>query len=203
MIWREHKISLAVMTVLLLGNIFFFFTYRVQYQNRLRDLETRQEDAERRLAEAQRARAAAQQQLASYDKIRTDLQTLYNERWSTQTARFTRLFEEVKRLATASHFDPRSFSFTRAESEAAARKDAAGSAGSIVVDVAFTVQGTYEQVRRLINLIELSDQFMIIDGIGLTGGNTADMKTLTLSIRLKTLFRDPAASDTRRTNRQL
>jgi len=202
MIWREHKISLTVMAVLLLGNIFFFFTYRVQYQNRLHDLETRQEDAERRLAEAQRARAAAQQQLASYDKIRADLQNLYNERWSTQSARFTRLFEEVKRLATASQFDPRSFSFTRVESEAS-RKDASAAAGSTVVNVAFTVQGTYEQARRLINLIELSDQFMIIDGIGLTGGNSADMKTLTLSIRLKTLFHDPVALDARRTNRQL
>ena len=202
MIWREHKISLTVIALLLLGNIFFFFTYRVQYQNRLRDLETRKEDAQRRLAEAQRARVAAQQQLASYDKIRTDLESLYNERWSTQTARFTRLFQEVKRLATASQFDPHSFSFTRAESDSL-RKDAGGSAGSTVVVVAFTVQGTYEQARRLINLIELSDQFMIIDGIGLTGGNSADLKTLTLSIRLKTLFHDPVAPDARRANRQL
>lgn len=202
MMLRQHKFSLAVMAVLLLGNIFFFFTYRVQYQNRLRDLETRKEEAQRRLGEAQRARAAAQKQLASYDKIRSELQSLYNERWSTQSQRFTLLFEEVKRLATASKFDPRSFSFTRAESESASSKDV-GAAGNTVVIVAFTVQGTYEQVRRLINLIELSDQFMIIDGIGLTGGSGTDPKTLTLSIRLKTLFREPATAAPRRTNRQL
>ena len=42
MIWRERKIPLMVMGVLLLGNVFFFFTYRVQYQSRLHDLDTRQ-----------------------------------------------------------------------------------------------------------------------------------------------------------------
>lgn len=203
MMWREHKLSLSVLAVLLLGNVFFFFTYRVQYQNRLSDLDARLEEAQRRVADAQRARAAAQQQLASYDKIRTDLQSLYDQRWSTQSQRFTLLFEEVKRLATASQFDPRSFSFTRSDTDSAAAVGKnAGAAGSTVVNVAFTVQGTYEQVRRLINLIELSDQFMIIDGVALNGNN-ADPKILTLSIRLKTLFRDPAALTARPANRQL
>jgi hypothetical protein len=66
-----------------------------------------------------------------------------------------------------------------------------GSIGTTTVEIAFTVQGTYEQVRRLINLLELSDQFVIIDGISLTStGTLPGDKTLTLNIRLKTLFRD-------------
>src|SRR5438132_3109853 len=146
MMWRERKIPLAVMAVLLLGNIFFFFTYRVRYQSRLNDLATRHTEAESHLQEAQRARSAAEQQLASYDKVRADLLTLYNDRWSTQSQRFTALFEEVKRLATASHFDPRSFAFSRTDEQSS--KDAG--MGTTVVSVSFTVQGTYEQIRRLI-----------------------------------------------------
>jgi hypothetical protein len=75
-----------------------------------------------------------------------------------------------------------------------------GSIGTTTVEIAFNVQGTYEQTRRLINLLELSDQFVIIDGISLaTVGSTTGDKTLSLNIRLKTLFRDvrtnaPAAS---------
>jgi len=200
MMWREHKVPLIVIAVLLLGNVFFFFTYRVQYQSRLSDLETRLEDAQRRLQEAQRTRGAAEQQLASYAKVRADLQNLYDERWSTQTRRFTLLFEEVKRLATASHFDPRSFSFSRTESTQSSSKETG--IGSTAVSVAFTVQGTYDQVRRLINLLELSDQFIIIDGLALAGGGS-DSKALTLNIRLKTLFRDPPEPATGRTNQQL
>jgi len=187
MMWRERKIPLIVMAVLLLGNIFFFFTYRVQYQNRLRDLDTRQDEAQKRVEEAQRARFAAQQQLASYDKVRKDLQALYEERWSTQAKRFTQLFEEVKKLATASRFDPRSFAFSRAEAQNS-RSDP-GNEGNTTVGLSFTVQGTYEQARQLINLLELSDQFVIIDGLSIGGAN--DPKLLTLNIHLKTLFREP------------
>jgi hypothetical protein len=199
MMWREHRISLIVIGILLLGNVFFFFTYRVQYQSRLSDLETRLKDSQRRLQEAQRSRRTAEQQLASYDKVRADLQNLYDEQWSTQSRRFTLLFEEVKRLATASHFDPRSFNFSRTESTQSVNKETG--IGSTAVSVSFTVQGTYEQVRRLINLLELSRQFIIIDGLGLAGGS--DAKGLTMNIRLKTLFRDPPVPNTSRPNQQL
>jgi hypothetical protein len=198
MMWREHRVPLVIIAVLLLGNIFFFFTYRVQYQARLRDLETRQEQAQARLAEAQRTRMSAEAQLAAYDKVRHDLQMLYDERWSTQAKRFTRLFEEVKKLATASHFDPRSFSFGRS-ALAQTVKEPSGESNT-VVSVTFGVQGSYEQVRQLINLLELSDQFVIIDGIGLSGN---DPKLLNMNIRLKTMFREPNATALQRVNRQL
>ena len=74
--------------------------------------------------------------------------------------------------------------------------------GTTMVSVSFTVQGTYEQIRRLINLLELSDQFVIIDGIGLAGGGS-DTKNLTMNIRLKTLFREPVAANARRANQQM
>ena len=199
MMWRERRVPLIVMGLLLLANIFFFFTYRVQYESRLRDSDARQDQAQARLADAQRARITAQQQLAAYDKVRSDLQMLYDEQWSTQAKRFTPLFEEVTKLATASHFDPRTYSFSHTEAQS--NHGDPGSEGNITVGVAFSVQGSYEQVRQLINLLELSNQFVIIDAINLGGGN--DPKTLNMSIHLKTLFHDPDAATPQRPNRQL
>jgi hypothetical protein len=199
MIWRERRVPLIVMAVLLAGNIFFFFTYRVQYTSRLNDLDNRLETAQKQLADAQRARTGAEQQLAAYAKIRHDLDVLYNERWSTQAQRFTELFAEVKKLATVSRFDPRSYSFSRTEQ--ASSKDP-GSEGNTTVGMSFTVQGSYEQVRQLINLLELSNQFVIIDGIGLNASG-GDPKNLTLSIHLKTMFREPIAANAQRANKQL
>ena len=49
------------------------------------------------------------------------------------------------------------------------------------------MQGNYQQIRRLINLFELSRQFIIIDQIGLA---SAQDQNLTLNLQLKTLFRD-------------
>jgi hypothetical protein len=186
MIWREKRILLTVLAVLLLANTVFFFTYRVQYENRLRDLDARQEQAQARLEQARRARITAEQQLAAYKKVQNDLQVLYNDRWSTPMQRLTVLIDEVKRLAAASHLEPPSYQFSSGETKNGTK----GSAGTQVVGIAFTVQGTYEQVRRLINLLELSDQFVIIDGISLASNGPAADKNLTVNLRLKTLFRD-------------
>jgi hypothetical protein len=199
MMWRERKVPLIVMAVLLVGNIFFFFTYRLDYQSRLNDMDARMEQAQRQLADAQRARLTAEQQLAAYAKVRHDLEVLYNERWSTRAKRFTQLFQEVKKLAAASHFDPRSYAFSLAETPVS--KNDPANQGNSMVGMSFTVQGSYEQVRQLINLLELSNQFVIIDGIGLGGGT--DPKNLTLSIRLKTMFRDPTLANAQRLNNQL
>ena len=59
--------------------------------------------------------------------------------------------------------------------------------GTRVLGIAFAVQGTYQPVRRLINLLELSQKFVIIDSVALTSGND---QILTLNLHLKTLFRD-------------
>jgi hypothetical protein len=201
MIWREKRILLTVLGLLLLANTIFFFTYRVQYVSRLEDLDARQEQTRARLDQARNARITAEQQLAAYKKVQTDLQVLYNEHWSTALLRLTALIDEVKKLAAASHLEPPSYQFTNSETKnTSAGSTTKGAIGTMTVEIAFTVQGTYEQMRRLINLMELSDQFVIIDGISLaTSGSTANDKTLTLNIRLKTLFRDmrnntPAAS---------
>src|SRR5258706_7719584 len=197
MIWREKRILLIVLGLLLLANTIFFFTYRVQYVSRLQDLDARHEQAQARLDQAHHARITAEQQLAAYKKVQSDLQVLYNERWSTALMRLTALIDEVRRLAAASHLEPPSYQFTTGESKNASTSTSTntkGAIGTTTVEIAFTVQGTYEQVRRLINLLELSDQFVIIDGISLaasggSAGSTAE-KTLNLNIRLKTLFRD-------------
>lgn len=198
MIWREKRILLIVLGLLLLANTIFFFTYRVQYVSRLQDLDARQEQAVARLDQARHARITTEQQLAAYKKVQNDLQVLYNERWSTALQRLTALIDEVRRLAAASHLEPPSYQFTSGETKNnSIVSNTKGSIGTTTVEIAFTVQGTYEQVRRLINLLELSDQFVIIDGISLASspgaaGDKSD-KTLTLNIRLKTLFRDVRA----------
>jgi hypothetical protein len=197
MIWREKRILLLVLGVLLAANTVFFFTYRVQYVSRLQDLAERQEQAQSRLDQARRARVTAEQQLAAYKKVQTDLQVLYNERWSTLMLRLTALIDEVKRLSAASHLTPPSYAFTTGETKnpIVTPTGIKGSIGTTTVEIAFNVQGTYEQVRRLVNLLELSDQFVIIDGISISATEaTGNEKVLALNIRLKTLFRDGRTS---------
>jgi hypothetical protein len=194
MIWKEHRLLLGILIVLFAANVFFIFTYRVQYESRLQDAAQRLHDAEDGLAKARGTRVNAEQQLASYFKVQHELDKLYNERWSTQTERLTSLILEVKRLNAATKMEPAAYTFSEggATSGSSDNRQRPGSVGTSTVGITFTVQGDYQQVRRLINLLELSEQFVIIDSIELAG-SAADPK-LTLNLRLKTLFRDPTGT---------
>ncbi len=187
MIWREKRNLLLILGVLLLGNVMFFFTYRVQYQSRLDDLDARLESAEKSLQDARTARLTAERKLAGYRKVESDVAQVFDQHWSTQTRRFTALIGEVKRLALASSLSPSAYTFDRGQVRADEFSRRGEDVGATEVGMGFSVTGTYEQARRLINLLELSTQFVIIDRIALSSG---DDRTLTLTLHLKTLFRD-------------
>jgi len=187
MIWREKSTLLIVLGIVLLANTIFFFTYRVQYQSRLDSLQTRLESAKSESERAHNARIRADRTFQGYRQVEKDVQSVFDEHWSTQPKRLTALIGEVKHLAAASNLAPPSYTFDSSEARSAAsltRKSE--SIGANEVGISFNVQGTYQQVRRLINLLELSRQFVIIDKIALAAAN-AD--ALTLNLHLKTLFR--------------
>lgn len=185
MIWREHRTLLIVLGVLLAANAIFFFTYRVQYEARLHALDARLQQAEDELQRARNKRIAAEQQLASYNKVQADLENLYNRTWSTKAQRLTALINELKRMGMATQLDPNSMTFSQVQDKDAQK---AARPGMSIVTIAFSVNGTYQQIRRLINLLELSPQFVIIDAIHLGSGSANG--NLTLDLRLKTVFRD-------------
>lgn len=193
MIWREKRILLSILGLLLAANTVFFFTYRVQYQSRLDALDARLDEVENELTQARNARERAEQTMAGYKKVEADVVEVFDQHWSTQPRRLTLMIGEVKRLATASSLIPPSYSFQRGATERVSsgsrRNDKLGASE---VGIQFNVQGTYAQVRRLINLLELSRQFMIIESIALAAG---DGDTLTLNLQLKTLFRDEPEPD--------
>ncbi|HUP50315.1 MAG TPA: GspMb/PilO family protein [Thermoanaerobaculia bacterium] len=196
-VWREKRLLLGILGVLLAASTLFFFTYRVQYEKRLQDLDTRRDQVRLQLEEVRRARLAAEQQVAAYRKIERDVRWIFDERWSTQAQRLTRMITEVNRLAIAANLVPPSRSYTRTEPQ---RGRAETGVGATQVAINFTVKGSYQQIRRLINMLELSEHFIIIDRIDL---NATEGETLTMNLQVKTLFRDTSAPAPRVPNQQL
>jgi hypothetical protein len=192
MIWREKRVLLIILALLLAGNAIFYFTYGVQYESRLEDMDQRLADAERDLRQARASRVRAERTYQSYRQIERDITRIYNNHWATEPERLTAMIREVKRLAEASGTPPPSYGFTTTDvsvkSTAAAGKRRRDKAlGASEMGIVFGVNGTYAQIRRLINLLELSEQFVIIDQVGLSAG---EGDRLTMSLQLKTLFRD-------------
>jgi hypothetical protein len=193
MIWREKRTLLIILGVLLLANVVFFLTYRIQYQTRLDEMDDRLSQVEGQLAQSRKAHTGAEQSLAAYRRVEKDVQVVLDEHWSTQPRRLTLFIAEVKRLAAASNAVPKTLTFTKTEDPSSRGKK--GGVGAKEVGVAFVVDATYDQARRMINLFELSQQFVIIDEISLSEG--AENK-LTFSLRLKTLFREDQPPATNR-----
>jgi Type II secretion system (T2SS), protein M subtype b len=187
MIWREKRILLAILGALLIANAIFFFTYRVQYQSRLKALDDRRQKSEARLTQARSHRLTAERRVTVYRRVQSDVKDIYDKQWGTERQRLTQLISEVKRLAVASNMIPTTTSYSRA----AVARPRKGSTPAEEMGITFTVRGDYQQVRRLINLLELSRQFVIIDQIGLS---SPDTQNLTLNLHLKTLFRDTTSA---------
>jgi len=196
MIWREKRILLLFLAVLLIGNIVFFLTYRVQYQSRLDAMDERLAQAEGQLTKTRQARAVSEAKVQAYKRVEGDIAQVFNEHWSTRPRRLTLLIGEVKRLADASNAIPRTYSFGANDEVKGANtrgRDVALGANEVSID--FSVDASYDQIRRMINLLELSQQFIIIDGVSLSAG---DENKLNLTLKLKTVFRDeegPAAAN--------
>jgi len=182
MIWREKRFLLIILGILLAANTIFFFTYRVQYETRLRSLDEQRDTVKAELDAAKHSRVVAEQQLAGYHKVEKDIRQIYDDEWSTQNERLTPFIGEVMRLATASQLVPRSYAFEGTQTKGVAKT---ASANAVEVSIGFPVQGTYQQIRTLINRLETSDQFIIIDQITLGSENG---EKLNMTIRVKTLF---------------
>ncbi|MGZ5431500.1 MAG: hypothetical protein ACXWH7_01135, partial [Thermoanaerobaculia bacterium] len=96
MIWREKRILLLILATLLLGNVVFFMTYRVQYQSRLDEMDERLAQAEGQLESSRRAREEAEAKLQAYKKVERDIAEVFDQHWSTRPRRLTLLIAEVK-----------------------------------------------------------------------------------------------------------
>lgn len=178
MIWQEKRVLLIVTGVLLLANLLFFFTYRVQYEQRVDDLHSRLEEAQTELEAARARRIELEGQLQAHDQLVSTIEQVFQQWWSTPDERLTKVIAEVKALGTKSGLVPQSIGFSKSGDNS--RLD------TTIMGISFNVEGTYEQARQLINLIELSDEFIIIDSVTLR--NSAEDR-LSLNLALKTLFR--------------
>lgn len=188
MIWREKKWLLVSLGAFLLANLLYFVTYRIRYEERVADLDRRLEEAQDQLQKARNERAAAEQELLAYQDAVKDIEVVYADWWSTAERRLAPLIVEIWQLAARSDLRLRAINYDHTQQK--------GELGASFFGISFAVQGSYAQIRRLINLIEISRQFVVIDEISLSG-DPAGSNPTQMNLRLKTLFR---ATTSRRTS---
>ena len=130
------------------------------------------------LQQLRRYRMDVLKSLARIEANRKDIEDFYESRLATERIRLTAVISEVKDLARRAGLEPGSISYP---SEPVEKFDLS------TRFMVFSVDGRYAQLRRLINFLELSDMFLVVNEISLSGHGNGE--SLRISLRLSTTFR--------------
>lgn len=187
-VWREKPWVWILPAVFLLVQILALVVYQVRYAGGVETLERTYAREAEALATLQEQRARGETLMARAVREREELSALYEIRFATEAERHTDFLKEVRKLARDAGMDPLSFSYP---------KETLEDQGLVKFDVQFTIQGTYEELRSFMNLLELTDQFVILESVGLgSASQTAGRQdpTLSITVDLSTYYRDPSVN---------
>ncbi len=161
-IWRQRVWVWAVALAFLVLNGFGFLIYKVGYADRVTTLRGELADQTRQLADA-RAEFAQQNDLLRQAKVnRQGILQLYDDHFSTRRRRLTGVTAEVRMLATRAGLTPRSINYPEEQIQ---------QYGLIKRSFIFSVEGSYADLRKFVNLLELSESFLTLESVSLAEEN--------------------------------
>jgi len=163
-------------------NLALFSTYRLVYAGQVVNLRERLERREAELEDLQGRASELEHLVDSARSTRTTLSELYTHRLASQSIRFTKVAAEIRELARRSGLEPTAVSYPSEEIE---------DYGLVKRQFTFTVSGTYVELRRFINLLEVTPTFITLEQVGLSGEQGAELQ---IRLTLSTLFADEDAA---------
>jgi hypothetical protein len=161
--------------VLVVVNLAILVTYEVAFASdvdQLRD-EVAAERSRVELLSAQRTELA--ELVLGARRSRAGIEHLYRSNFGTERERFTDWIREVKELAEQSGLAPSSISYPREELV---------TYGLLKRSFDFPISGSYSSLRQFINLLELTESFVVLEGVTM---NESEPE-LRISLSLSTLF---------------
>ncbi len=178
---RNRPLTWGLPLALLVVNLLVFSFYQVAYAGKVEALRSRFESDNEDLRKLSAQRREIEDYLSRVRTGRGDIHSLYLDHFQTADQRLTATLEEIESLGSAAGLNPTAFTYPLEELEELKLRE---------MGITFGVEGTYEQLRRFINLLELSDQFMILRSISLNraGKTGSPNPRLSVSLSAATLF---------------
>ncbi len=176
-VWRQRAWVWIPALVFFLLNLAAWGVYQLGYAGNLQSLEAELKAQSHELASLKARQADADSLLRRADENRRRVAALYEDRFSTRRRRLTEVTAEVIDLARRAGMTPNTLSYPEQEIQ---------DYGLIKRSFIFSVTGTYQELRKLIDLIELSDSFLTLEDATLSQDPKGS--ELRISLRLSTLF---------------
>ena len=178
---EKAPLLIAILLVLLAGNLGAAFLLNLPRSERAASLREAAHDLQQRLLQR---RGQVERFRTEYDRVmggQKSLRTFYDEVLSTKRQRMTPLLKEVREIAARFNIKPESISYSHDIFD----RDRIVKFGAVM-----PINGSYENLRAFIDAIENSENFLIIEAVNLTDSKEGGV-ILSLNIALATYFSDP------------
>ena len=177
-IWRRHLRGwlppLIVVLVTLTGLRLYRFAFAGEARAGGRQLERRAADVKQLTQERERTERLVERLRANQERI----EQFRQQRLATEAERLTEVIAEVKELARRAGVEPSSIRYPQERLKGV---------GLTRRRVRFSVNGDYAGLRRFINFLELSDMFLTLEEVSLSG-RAGESNALRISLTVSTLF---------------
>ena len=176
-VWRRHLWLWALPLGFCVLNLLAYGVYRSAFAGTVERLERRYQQATDQLDAIQDERQRIEQFLARVEAHQAQVRGLYGDHFQTEPQRFTRVLQEIKDLAEQAGLEPETLSYPRRDF---------GEHGVVQRSIRFAVAGRYEQLRKFINFLELTDHFVALQSVTL--GDAKERNLLSINLELSTFF---------------
>ncbi len=177
-VWLELRRWWVTPLAICLVNLAVLFAYGLVLAGQARFREARMSRQSAELVRLKEERAELVAAVEAAREIREGIDDLYENWLSTERQRLTRLIAEVKSLARRAGLDPTVISYPE---ESLEQYDL------VKRSIVFTVEGTYQDLRRFVNFLELSDYFLTLEEVQLADSG-AQGQSLRINLKISTLF---------------
>jgi Tfp pilus assembly protein PilO len=176
-IWRQRLWIWVPALLFFLANAAAFSVYKLGYAGQVAKLD---DDIHAQGTRRRELDGQYQQLKTMIARVKTNqeqVQQLYSGRFSTRSRRLTSVTQEVKDLARQAGLAPRALSYPEKQIQ---------DYGLIKRSFIFSVQGPYPALRKLVNLLETSRSFIVIEELSVT--SNSEGPELRIDLTLSTLF---------------
>ena len=179
-IWRRHLRGwlppLLVFLVALAALVFYRLVFAGEARAGGRQVDRRTAEVTQLTERRQRAERLVERLTDNQRRI----EEFRSQRLATEAERLTRVIAEVKELARRAGVEPSSIRYPEERIE---------NVGLTRRSIVFAVDGDYAGLRTFINLLELSDLFLTLEEVSLTG-RSGESSRVRIALQVSTLFLD-------------
>jgi type IV pilus assembly protein PilO len=178
-IWRLRLWVWVPALLFFLANGVAFSIYRFGYAGQVQSLEADLGEVKEQLQPQAVRRKVLQNRIQRASAAEAAVKQLYEEKFSTRSQRLTRVTAEVKDLARRAGLNPRALSYPEQGIE---------DYGLVKRSFVFSVEGTYQELRQFINLMEHSPSFLTLEAVTLSEAGEEQGPELRMNLMISTLF---------------